>query len=148
MLISSINRCLCISFLILLPLPALSEVYQWTDKHGRTHFGDRPPQEVDSKDISKKLDRINITSDYNSPDMMLRHEKSKDAERQKLIDDWKERRKNHVSMPDRCKAARQHLTAIKGRVVFVDDNGKEVKVSEEMRKQRVKRLEQWVQKYC
>lgn len=125
-----------------------ADVYQWTDKDGRTHFGDRPPETVDSKDISEKLDRINITSDYSSPDIMLRHEQSKDAERQKRINEWKESQKNRPTLADRCETARRQLKVIRGRVVFVDDNGKDLNISEETRKQRVQTLETLIRKHC
>ena len=55
MLTSTMARYLCAVFLYLLTSYALSEVYQWTDKNGRTHFGDRPPEKVNSENISEKL---------------------------------------------------------------------------------------------
>ncbi len=128
--------------------PALSEVYQWTDKQGRTHFGDRPPEKMESKDISEKLDRINITSDYSSPDIMLRHEQRKDAEKKKQIDDWKGSQKNRPSLNDWCEGARQQLKIIKGRVVFVDEHGKDLNISEATRKQRVQSLETSIRRNC
>ncbi|UZE94809.1 DUF4124 domain-containing protein [Alkalimarinus alittae] len=148
MLTSTIIRYSCLSLLLLLSTHVLSEVYQWTDQNGRIHFGDRPPEKTASKNISEKLDKINITSDYSSPDMMLRHEQSKDTERQQRIDEWKEKQKNKPSKAEKCQEVRQQLNVIKGPVVFVDDNGKDLKVSEETRKKSVQKLESIIRKHC
>lgn len=125
-----------------------AEVYQWTDANGRTHFGDRPPEKIDSKDISETLDKINITSDYSSPELMLRHEQRKDDEREKRLKEWQEKQKSRPSQSEKCAKARQHLKTITGRVVFVDENGKDLKISEESRKQRVQKLDSIIRKYC
>lgn len=143
-----IARYLYATLLYLLASHTLAEVYQWTDENGRTHFGDRPPKQVDSKNISERLDKINITSDYSSPELMLRHEQRKDAEREKRLEEWQEKTKNRPSQSEKCDKARQHLKTITGPVVFVDENGKDLKISEKTRKQRVQELDSMIRKHC
>ncbi len=51
-------------------------------------------------------------------------------------------------MAQACNKARQQLKTITGRVFFVDDNGKEVVVTEEERQKRAQRLEQEIRRRC
>jgi len=148
MLTSTMARYLCAVFLYLLTSHALSEVYQWTDKSGRTHFGDRPPEKASSENISERLNQINITSDYSSPELMLLHQQNKDAEAKKRREAWQEKQKNSPTQDEKCQKARQHLNTITGPVVFVDEHGNDLKISEETRKQRVKILKDTIRKHC
>lgn len=125
-----------------------SEIYQWTDEKGRTHFGDRPPVTVNSTSISDQLNQINITNDLSSPEMMLRHEQTKEAERKKRQEAWQAQQKNKPSQLEKCKEAKRLLKVIQGRVVFVDENGKDMKRSEKTREKRAKKLASSIQKYC
>lgn len=40
---------LLLAGLALISLPAISDIYQWTDAEGNVHFGDDPPSDVDIK---------------------------------------------------------------------------------------------------
>tara|TARA_R110002167_G_scaffold116338_6_gene291389 strand:+ start:274 stop:657 length:384 start_codon:yes stop_codon:yes gene_type:complete len=126
----------------------MSEVFQWTDENGQTHFSDRAPKLIQSNNISEQLNNINITSDLSSPEMMLRHEQTKDAEREAKYKKQQEKRNKQPTKSERCKEAQDLLRRVKGRVVFVDEQGKELKVSEEDRKQRAIQLESLVRKLC
>lgn len=148
MLTSTTARYLCAVILYLFSSYTLSEVYQWTDESGRTHFGDRPPEKTSSENISEKLNKINITGDYSSPELMLRHQKNKDAEAKKRREEWQEKQKNRPSQLEKCEKARQLLNTITGPVVFVDENGKDLKISEETRKQRANVLKDTIRKHC
>jgi len=44
-----INVRLLLAGLVLISLPAISDIYQWTDAEGNVHFGDDPPSDVDIK---------------------------------------------------------------------------------------------------
>jgi hypothetical protein len=50
-------------FTFSMSLNAWSEIYQWTDDKGQTHFGDRAPSKIAAKEISSQVDKINTTSD-------------------------------------------------------------------------------------
>lgn len=127
---------------------AWSEIYQWKDKHGQTHFGDRPPNHESAVNISDKVQEINITKDMSSPEMMLKHELLKESERKEKYEAWKEQESKRPSLSHVCKQAKQTLKNIKRRVIFVDEQGNEVKVSEEERKQRVITLENDIKENC
>ena len=131
-----------------LSMNAWSEIYQWTDDKGQTHFSDRAPSKTKSKEISKQVDQINLASDLSSPEMMLRHEQSKDAERQKHYQDWKKQQESSPTKDEKCKELTKLLEIIQGRVVFVDEQGKDMKISEKLRQQRSKQLEDGIRKHC
>lgn len=46
------------------PSTVHAEVYRWTDEHGRTHFGDKPPRDADIEQVEI---RINT---YESPQIV------------------------------------------------------------------------------
>lgn len=127
---------LYIVFLCFVSLKASSEVYQWTDEHGQTHFGDRPPGNTKPTKISDQLNQINITSELSSPEMMLRHEQ------------WKAQQESRPSQSEKCKEAKRLLKIIQGRVVFVDENGKDLKRSEKTRAERAEKLESAIRTHC
>jgi len=50
-------------FTVALSFCAYAEIYKWTDENGKVHYGDRPPADANSKDISDVEKRINTESD-------------------------------------------------------------------------------------
>jgi len=141
----------CISIMACLLLHcsnAWSEVYQWKDENGQIHFGDRAPAGKTSENISKSLDRINISTDLSSPELMLKQAEQKEArqtkKRQKLI----EQQKKLPSLSEACMSARRYLSTIEGRVIFTDKHGKEVKVSEQERKNEVLKVKKIIRQKC
>ncbi len=134
-------------FFVNISITAKAEIYQWTDEHGQTHFGDRAPN-ASAKDISKQVEQINLTSDLSSPEMMMRHELQKEAEREEEYNKWNENRQNQPTRAEKCRELKGLLNKVKGRVVFVDENGKDLKVSESERKIRVTELETTIRTHC
>jgi hypothetical protein len=124
-----------------------SEIYQWTDENGQTHFGDRAPN-TSAKEISKQVNQINITRNLSSPEMMLRHEQAKDAERKKQYEQWQEKIDNQPSKDEKCEEFKKLLNIVKGRVVFVDEHGKDLNVTETERRKRARQLEDAIRKHC
>ncbi|MFT6122288.1 MAG: hypothetical protein ACJASG_000811 [Oleiphilaceae bacterium] len=127
---------------------ALSEVYRWTDANGQVHFGDRAPAGEHSDNISRRLDNINISTDLSSPELMLKQAEQKEArqneKRQKLI----ALKKKLPSISEVCINARRYLSTIEGRVVFTDENGNEVKVTEQERKNEALTLKKMISQKC
>ncbi len=88
---------------------AWSDIYQWKDENGQIHFSDRAPSKATSKEISTQLNRINITSDLSSPEMMLRHEQAKEDERKKHYETWQEQKKSNAIKKKNCKDSKRLL---------------------------------------
>ena len=52
------------------------------------------------------------------------------------------------SLADMCRDAESYLRAIEGRVVFTDDQGKEIKVSEKERQNKVIKMKAIIRQKC
>ena len=59
-----------------------------------------------------------------------------------------EKRKNMSSLADICRDAKNYLRTIKGRVVFIDERGKELKVSERERQKEVIKMKGIIRQKC
>lgn len=143
-----LNKRLVVLFSFCIVISAWAEIFQWTDENGQTHFSDRAPHKIQANNISEQLNKINITSDLSSPEMMLRHEQAKDAEREAQYKKQQENYNSQTDNSEKCKETKKRLRLIKGRVIFVDEDGKDLKISEETRKKRAIQLESKVRKYC
>jgi len=42
---------------------AMADIYQWQDANGKTHFGDRPPPQLQSQEVSVRVNTYNLPSD-------------------------------------------------------------------------------------
>jgi len=127
---------------------AQAEIYQWTDAQGQTHFGDRPPHDRQATDISEKLQNINLSKELSSPEMMLKHQQLKDKERQREHEEQQQLIDQDRAVSNTCKEAKNALRKLKGRVVFLDERGREMNVSETERKRRAQEMEIAVGKHC
>lgn len=124
-----------------------AEIYKWVDEAGKPHFGDRPPANTNTKEIGSTLNRLNLSTDLADKNMLIEAEKQRRqagqsnsqaraiAETQNTALQW-------------CKAARVRLNKLRGRVVFLDGNGKALKVSERERQQREAKLAKEIDEKC
>jgi len=139
-----------IIFMLILPLSTISkaEVFQWKDAQGQIHFGDRPPNINNAKNISEKLENINVSTDFSSPELLLKYERQKEVKQHKK----RQQRQDKINqLPSRAEACAKALKAQKilnGRVYFLDEYGKEVKVSEKERQKRADKLATSIKKHC
>jgi hypothetical protein len=125
-----------------------AEIYQWTDAQGQTHFGDRPPHDSKARDISENLQNINLSKELSSPEIMLKHQQMKDQERQRQHEEQQQRIDQDRAVSKTCEEAKNTLSKLKGRVVFLDEQGREMNVSETERKRRAQEMEIAVGKHC
>jgi glutaredoxin len=51
----SINRLVSITLLLLFLSPIQADLYKWVDDQGKTHYGDKPPKNVQLKKISNTV---------------------------------------------------------------------------------------------
>jgi hypothetical protein len=131
-------------WLMLICINAQAEVYRWTDANGKVHFGDKKPK-VAAEDITDKVKQTNVdtsTSEHQKLETLFRKENQADREY-----------KQQQAQPDlqllhRCIEAKKYLDTINGRVQFIDATGKEVKVTEEERKQKVIAMQKEIKENC
>ncbi|TNE81449.1 MAG: DUF4124 domain-containing protein [Gammaproteobacteria bacterium] len=143
-------RTLVFSLLLATTLISQAEIYRWVDAAGKVHFSDKKPEDNhQAKDISGQLKPLN--SDTSSAETHKLQEvfqgetpeekayrQQQQAKQQQL-----ENNREHA-----CQKARNQLSILRGRVAFIDPNGKEVVVTEEQRQERADKLEKEIRRHC
>lgn len=132
----------------------VAEIYKWKDKHGKLHFGDRPPpdveapQEVDIKnapvadgqppDSAERLDRQRRLLDSYASD---REEKKQAAAKDK---------EQKAQRARQCIQAKHNLKVMKQAGVHysLDDIGEEVYASDAEREKSIQQYQGKISKYC
>lgn len=130
---------------ILSGLSANAEVYRWVDKDGKVHYTDQKPAD-DAEDVTRQVNKQNIdtsTDERRKVESILRKENDADREyyQQQAQEDAQERQ-------HRCNWARKRMNEISGNVIFVDDAGKVVKVTETERQNMVADVNKTIQENC
>ncbi len=125
-----------------------AEVYRWIDEDGNVHFSDKKPEQIDAEDISERISNTNIDE---SSEAMRRLDQvlsetvgEKQVRDKELIND----RKAQEHLERVCAKAREDLRILRGRVVFIDENGVSQSVSESQREVEAKKLESEIQNRC
>jgi Domain of unknown function (DUF4124) len=131
---------------ITLSLPLLSaagEVYIWTDESGHKHFSDLPPADGSvTPKIKKEIELHNIDAGYPAGI---------------VVDPTRQRRQGAAAVQNaaaakrvdqECSRAKFDLRKLSGRVVFHDDQGNQIKVSERERIQMEKSLRADINTNC
>ncbi len=133
----------------LVAVPALSEMYKWVDKQGNVHYSDKPPANAQQK--SEQVEVKVQNTDFNYLDAEAKR-KQQQIRRNKAIQKQQQNRQEAKKKEDprekACQNAKQRLSKLQGRVVFVDKDGKELKVTEKERQQQEKQLAEQIKKYC
>lgn len=135
---------LLLGLLLVTSIYTQAEVYRWTDANGKVHFGDKKAG-ASAENITEKVSKTNVdtsTAEHQKLETVFRKENDADREY-----------KQQQALPDperlrQCAEAKNYLNTINGRVHFVDKDGKEVKVTEEERKQRVKDMQAQINEHC
>lgn len=143
-------RKFAVVILLFVALPAAAEVYKWTDAEGRVHFGDKPK---DAKVAAEAVDVRDYKpgTDDGVRQINERRERLMDAGKPSPADARREKFVNAVEDAAKaraCREAKDRLMRIRGPVVFLDDDGKPVKVTERGREQKAKEQEAWIQANC
>lgn len=143
------SACLFMAILAFsLPCQA-GKVYKWQDDHGKWHFsdtapGDRPaeveetdPASVNSAETGKATRELQKVFPGETPEEAAfeKRKAASDRLRQAQKDAW-------------CSQARKRLETIRGRVVFLDDEGNAMDVTEEEREARADALAKHINANC
>lgn len=128
---------------------SFSEVYRWVDENGQVHFGDKAHPHKRSDNITQDVQLKNLGYSASQTQQSLQQLESR-QQAKSVENQQKQSHTNHSQEKRKsiCNKARQQLSVLKGRVVFIDKNGKEVNVSETERQQRADTLQQEISRYC
>lgn len=128
-------------------LPAHSQVYKWVDEQGKIHYSDKKPKNT-ADDITNQVSKTNIdtsTEEQRKLQQIFRPENDADREY------YRQQKANSQVTTEqmrRCNEARNYLRTIDTRVFFFDAEGKEVKVTERERQEKVKSTKEYLEKNC
>ena len=126
------------------------QIYKWTDKDGRVHYGEKPPEDVKSNEVKVQ------TGGSGAPTEDAQSWKQKEVEFQKRkqerdkvdhaagdADKAAERRKKL------CENARGELQFVSSGVLYENnDKGERVYLTEAQRAQRIERAKQKIAANC
>ncbi|KUJ83836.1 DUF4124 domain-containing protein [Microbulbifer flavimaris] len=124
------------------------ELYRWVDEDGRVHFGDRPPVSAEAEDVGGELTPINSADATQAAATPRKRETSSDLERQYRQRQKQRLQRQQSQRAEACRQAKRNLRILRGPVIVLDQNGREVRLSERERQQRAAALEQQIQQLC
>ncbi len=126
-----------------------ADVYKWVDEQGNIHFGDRPPVKEKAADLSDTLKPLNLSTDLSNPNMIRNAEQSRQDELNRKAQEHHKQKTSHSNkQQEYCKKAKKRLYDISGPVVFYDEQGKAVAVTEKERKRMEQKLRAEIDKNC
>lgn len=124
-----------------------AEVYRWVDEHGKTHYSDKKPK-ADADDITADVNKQNIdtsSAEQRKLQQIFRPENEADREY------YRQQQLQNQPDPEQikyCNEQRNYLNEISGRVQFIDEQGKPMKVTEKQRQQRVDNIQRYLDEHC
>jgi len=126
-----------------------AEVYRWVDEQVKVHFGDKAHANKQAQDITQDTKQKNLDHSAQRTEQSLQQidlrQQVQSAESQQR---QSQTNPNAEKRAQACREAKQRLRILQGRVYFVDENGKEVSVSERERQQRADALGRDIKRYC
>lgn len=144
------TRTLVFSLLLATTLIPQAEIYRWEDAAGKVHFSDKKPEDNhQAKDISAQLKPLN--SDTSSAETQKLQEVFQgETPEEKAYQQQQQAKQQQLEnkREQACQKARNQLSILRGRVAFIDPNGKEVVVTEEQRRERADKLEKEIHRHC
>ena len=124
---------------------ATAEIYRWVDKDGKVHYTDKKPA-PDAENITKDVSKQNV--DSSSREVARINQMHREDEESKRATQQQQAQARAQAMEAPCTAAKTRLAKIKGRVIFIDDTGRAVTVTEKERQARVAELERDIRNNC
>jgi hypothetical protein len=146
-----VNKVLILS-VFAIAMNSTAEVYRWVDKNGKVHFTDRKPA-AEAENITAEVKSQNIdTSSGELQKLTSMREQEEKAKQEKIQQEQKiqQERKEKLAELNRpaCERAKIRLKKISGHIVFTDEQGRAVTVTEKERQQMVADLTQEIQQHC
>jgi hypothetical protein len=137
------------------------QIYTWTDENGVVHYVDTPPDNPNavsmeapeayrpgSSDAPATDDDSDETPDEATPEEVA--PSYADQKREEMAAKTAERRAAQAERDANCGRARKQLETLEPsrRVYFINENGEEERVDDEVRAQRVEELKAYIAENC
>jgi len=148
---------LSLSYSVLMGAPTTvkAETYTWKDEHGRTHFGDGPPenkpgisvQQIEIKEKNPPLIDAEVIKRREKQYKLLEAYREESIERKEIEYKQKERAKKHKAA---CSRAKENLSRYEGRTVFyrINEDGSRSYISEAEKIKKLDVLRGKIKKNC
>lgn len=135
--------------LCIIALNAHAEIYRWVDKDGKVHFTDRKPA-PEAENITKEVKPQNIDTSSNELNKIVAMREQEEKQRQEKIMRERQALKAEIDKQQQiyCDKQKERLRKMSGYVVFTDEQGRAVTVTEKERQQKVAELKQVIQNTC
>jgi hypothetical protein len=134
--------------LCLAAAPALAETYRWVDETGKVHYGDRPPQGKQAREVSNKLSSP-TSGGQAGPDWQ---EQDRGFRQRQLSaeSDAAEKAEAAERRVAQCKEQWDLLTRLKesGRTYRIDEKGERAYLSDAERESAIARQEKIATQAC
>jgi hypothetical protein len=121
-----------------------AEVYRWVDKDGKVHFTDKPPVET-AENITRQVSKQNLDTSREEQIKLNQLHREAAAPQQTRQEPTAAQA---YALATQCAAAKNRLRRISGNVIFIDDDGKVVKVTEKERQAKVAELKAQIEHNC
>ena len=139
------GRTLLLIGLLSISINAIAEVYRWVDNNGKVHYTDKKPA-PDAENITKEVNKQNL--DSSSRDIARINQMHREDEEAIRAAQQQQEQAHARAMQAPCAAAQTRLRKMKGRVIFIDEAGKAVTVTEKERQDKVAELEREIRNNC
>jgi len=150
-----IGLSLSFSMLMGVPTKGKTETYTWKDEHGRTHFGDGPPEkkpgvsvhQIEIKEKNPPLIDAEVIKRREKQYKLLEAYREESIERKELEYKQKEKAKRHKAA---CSQAKDNLRRYEGRTVFyrINEDGSRSYMSEVEKLKKLDGLRDRIKKNC
>lgn len=139
-----------LAIVMMLSFPALLQaqtIYKWQDENGKWQFSDTPPADNSRPVEQPTLDPVNTTTNTN--EAMNRVFPGETAAETRYENEQDQARaQRNASVAKWCNQLRKRLSIIEGKVVFLDQQGRAMEITETEREARAVALRQKITKNC
>ena len=133
-----------------LSIPASAQVYKWVDEQGRTHYGERPPQNAKAQEVKQRLANPGPAAGKPAPSSWKEKDLEFRGRRIQAEQAESKQKQQETAALQACNQARDTLAQTKTarRMYRLDENGQRVYQDEEQRQASIVLMERRVEQLC
>lgn len=126
---------------------AQAEIYRWVDADGKTHYSDKKPN-TDAEDITEAVNKQNIDTSIDEQRKVQQIFRTENAADRAYYRQRQLEQQPSSEQLKWCRDQRKYLSAISGRVQFIDEQGKMINVTEKERQEEVTKVTRRIEESC